>query len=193
MAALTGGWHPERMSLTTDGLALGAAAAVAFGSAVQASQAYTDLNENTPARDTLGPLAMAVIKAVTMAVINPLLDILLNLVDIPSGSTDVFSLFLSLGLVAKVPGELTLEQVAALPPRQAAVLADGKTALTADQKKARADGQPIELTDDQAAAIDAKRVQDVKKWLSWLLGWIFILIGALAAVIGAAVTLANDL
>jgi hypothetical protein len=53
-----------------------------------------------------------------------------------------------------------------------AVLAGGKTALTADQKKAKADGQPIELTDDQAAAIDAKRVQDVKKWLGWLLGWI---------------------
>jgi hypothetical protein len=177
------------MSLTTDGLALGAAAAIAVGSAVQASQAYADLNENTPARETLGPLALAVIKAVIRAVTNRLYGIL----GMPGDPTDVFSLFLSLGLVAAAPAVLTPEEVAALPPGQAAMLAGGKTELTADQRKARADGQPIELTDDQAAAIDAKRAQDVKKWLGWLLGWIFILIGALAAVIGAALTLANDL
>jgi hypothetical protein len=50
MAVLKGDWHAERMSLTTDGLALGAAAAIAFGSAVQARQAYTELDATIPAR-----------------------------------------------------------------------------------------------------------------------------------------------
>lgn len=40
------------MSLTADGFALGAAFAIAVGSAVQARQAYTELNEKTPAGES---------------------------------------------------------------------------------------------------------------------------------------------
>jgi hypothetical protein len=49
------------MSLTTDGLAVGAAFAIAVGSFVQVRQAYTDLNEKTPARDSVVPLFLAAI------------------------------------------------------------------------------------------------------------------------------------
>jgi hypothetical protein len=44
-------------------------------------------------------------------------------------------------------------------------------------------GQVVEV-----AAMITGRVSDVKKWLGWLLGWLFILIGALAALAGAALT-----
>jgi hypothetical protein len=36
-------------------------------------------------------------------------------------------------------------------------------------------------------------VKDLKKWLGWFLGWFFILIGALVALAGTALMLANDL
>jgi hypothetical protein len=62
MAVLKGDWHAERMSLTTDGLALGAAAAIAFGSAVQARQAYTELDATIPARTSVLSLTLLAIR-----------------------------------------------------------------------------------------------------------------------------------
>jgi hypothetical protein len=46
------------MSLTTDALALGAAFAITLGSAVQARQAYTELNEKIPAGKSFAPLLL---------------------------------------------------------------------------------------------------------------------------------------
>lgn len=183
MAALRGGWHPERMSLITDALAVGAAFAVAVGSAVQAKQAYDQLNEKTPARNSLIPLRLIVIA------IRVWFSIL-----IPVAAVAPSVLFIRIGLLTSTPTELTPEQVAALPPGQAAVLADGKaTALTTDQAVALSAGNPIGLTTDQVAAMTAERVKDMKKWLGWLVGWLFILLGALVALAGAALTLTNDL
>lgn len=168
------------MSLITDGLALGAAFAIAVGSAVQARQAYTELNEKTPARISLVPLLLAALWT-WLLVMSP-------------WSSAVSIRFLSsLGLLA-TPAELAPGQAAALPPGQAAVLAPGKaTALTSDQEAARAEGKPIRLTDGQMAALSAERVKDMKRWLGLLLGWLFILIGALVALVGAVLMLANDL
>jgi hypothetical protein len=82
--------------------------------------------------------------------------------------------------LAELPAELTRDEFAALPSGQAAVLAPGKpTALTADQAKALAEGDPVTLTSDQRGAMAAGRVGDIKKWLGLLLGWLFILLGAL--------------
>jgi len=178
-------WHPERMSLTTDGLALGAAFAIAVGSAVQARQAYTELNEKTPARNSLTPLLVAAIGAwFRVAVL------------FTSGTYNLVALnvLVSAGLFTSPLTELTPEQVAALPPGQAAVLAAGKaTALTDDQAAARAEGRSIRLTDGQVAAMNAERVKDIKRWLGLLVGWLFILIGAVIALVGAALMLAYDL
>ena len=182
MAVLGGGWHPERMSLTTDGLALGAAFAIAVGSAVQARQAYSELDEKTPARKSAIPLLLAAIGAWFFVVA-------------PGTSATAMNLLLNnIGLLTKVPTELTAEEIAELPSGQAAVLAPGKpTALTAEQAAELAKGNPVKLTGDQASAMIIGRVDDIKKWLGWLLGWLFILIGALAALAGAALALANDL
>ena len=178
---LKGGWHPERMSLTTDGLALGAAVAIAVGSAVQARQAYTDLNEKTPVPITLGPL----LRVAITALFNFLIPLINSL--IPWGTVaDVSSLFLTLDWVAPTPTHLIPKEVATLTPGEAAV-------MTADQEKTLAKGESVTLDADQVAAMTAERVKDVRKWLGWLLGWLLILIGALAAVVGAVLTLKNDL
>ena len=170
------------MSLTTDGLALGAAFMIVVGSAVQARQAYTELNEITPAGSSLIPLYVAAITVGFLVTISWHRRVSISVRPIRPG------------LITPTPNELTPEQVTALPHRQAAVLAAGKdTALTTDQAAARAGGKPIHLTVGQIAAINAERAKDTKKWMGFLLGWLFILIGALAALLGAAVMLANDL
>ena len=170
------------MSLTTDGLALGAAFAIAIGSAVQARQAYTELNAKTPVEKSVIPLLLAAIGAWFFIVA-------------PWTSVTATNLLLdNIGLLTATPTELTRDQIAALPSGQAAVLAPGKaTALTTDQAAELVKGNPVKLTPDQAAAMITGRVSDIEKWLGWLLGWLFILIGAVAALAGAALTLANDL
>lgn len=52
-------------------------------------------------------------------------------------------------------------------------------------------GLKMGITDD--VALTGDQVKSLKKWLSWFLGWLFISIGALAALAAAAVTLAIDL
>jgi hypothetical protein len=170
------------MSLTTDGLALGAAFAIAVGSAVQARQAYTDLNERTPAWNSLRPLLLAAIAAWFIVTIPWTTGAVRNV------------LLINTGLLVRTPAQLTPGQVAMLPPGQAAVLAAGKaTSLTTDQAAALAMGKPVDLTAEQITAMTVEQVKDMKRWLGWLLGWLFILIGSLAAMAGAALMLAKDL
>jgi len=57
------------MSLITDSIGLGAALAVAVGSAVQASQAFAELNAETPLKTTPIPLIWAALKALFKVVI----------------------------------------------------------------------------------------------------------------------------
>ena len=51
----------------------------------------------------------------------------------------------------------------------------------------------IHLTPDQIKGMNAQEVKDMKRWLNWFLGWVFILVGALATLVGAALMLATDL
>jgi hypothetical protein len=170
------------MSLTTDGLALGAAAAIAFGSAVQARQAYTELDATIPARTSVLALTRLAIKFG------------FSLLRLAANPASMNFILVSVGLLRQIPTQLTTEQIAALSPAQAAVLAVGAaTALTTDQEKALAKGDPVRLTSGQVSAMMVARVKDTEKWLAFLLGWLCILIGALAALAGAALTLANDL
>jgi cell division protein FtsX len=57
------------MSLTTDALGLGVAAAVVVGSVIQASQAFAELNEETPLTTSLAPLFLASLRALFSVVI----------------------------------------------------------------------------------------------------------------------------
>ena len=98
------------MSLTADGFTVGAAVAIAVGSAIQAWQAYTELDENRGLK-LLGTLRVAV----------------------------------------------------------------------------------FGMTTDQIAAMNPEQVKEKKRWLNWFLGWVFILVGALAALVGAALMIATDL
>lgn len=102
------------MSLTADGFTVGAAFAIAVGSAIQAWQAYTVLDEKK--------------------------------------------------------------------------VLDGKKL-----KFLRMPLMAIHLTPDQIKGMNAEQVKDTKRWLNWFLGWVFILVGALATLVGAALTLATDL
>jgi len=169
------------MSLTTDGLALGAAFAVVVGSAIQVKQAYSELNAKAPARYSIIPLLLVGIGAALSAS--------------PGSSAMGAKLMVdNIRSFTAMLTKLTPEQVAELPPGRAAALAAGTaTALTDDQTKALAAGKPVTLTDDQADAMAAEQVNEVKKWLGWLLGWLFILVGALAAAAGAFLTLKQDL
>lgn len=172
------------MSLTTDGLALGAAVAIAFGSAVQARQAYSELDARTPARRSLLRLPL-------LSPIIFLFSLVRSVVD-PSAAV-TFVKVATISLLDQIP-MLTIAQIATLPPAQAAVLGAGKaTALTANQVEALAKGEAIQLTPDQVNAMAAERAKDAEKWMGFFLGWLLILIRALAAVAGAALTLANDL
>ena len=49
------------------------------------------------------------------------------------------------------------------------------------------------MTPDQIAAMNPEQVKEKKRWLNWFLGWVFILVGALAALVGAALMFATDL
>jgi hypothetical protein len=181
MAVLKRDCHAEPMSLTTDGLALGSAVAVAVGSAVQARQAYNDLNEKTPAKVTLGPL----LRAATGVLFNFAIRWLERL--LPMGIVpDVGALFSALDWVAPTPTVLNLAEVATLTPGQ-----DAK--LTAGERQTLATGGTVTLTDAEVAEMDAARAKDIGKWLGWFLGWILILIGAIAAAVGAYLTLKQDL
>jgi hypothetical protein len=173
------------MSLTTDGLAVGAAFAIAVGSAVQARQTYTELDARTPARTSLVPLILSVIR-VWFSLLHAVGD------QVPAFV--ILAVTEAIGLLGQTPTELTIAQIATLPPAQAAVLAAGKaTVLTTNQVEALAKGDAAQLTPDQVNAMAAERAKDAEKWVGFLLAWIFILIGALAALAGAALTLANDL
>jgi hypothetical protein len=154
------------MSLTTDGLALGAAFAVAVGSTIQLRQAFAELNEKTPFRKSVVPLLLAAIGSL-FSVIIPRTDV-----------TTMGPRLIALGLLTAAPTELTPEQAAEPTLEQTAALKAGQTA---------------ELTPEQTAVLNALRVRDLKKWLGWFLGWFFIVIGALFALVGTALTLAKDL
>jgi hypothetical protein len=99
----------------------------------------------------------------------------------------------AMSLLDQIP-ILTTAKIAMLPSAQAAVLGAGEaTALTADQAEALAKGEAIQLTPEQVNAMAGERAKDTEKWAGFLLGWLLILIGALAAVAGAALMLASDL
>ena len=118
---------------------------------------------------------------------------LLRAVVDPSSALSTLANLAAISLLDLIP-VLTTAQIATLPPTQAAVLGAGKvTALTADQVEALAKGEAIRLTPDQVNAMAAERAKDTEKWAGFLLGWLLILIGALAAVAGAALMLASDL
>ena len=170
------------MSLATDGLALGSAFAITVGSVFQAKQAYAELNAKTPATKSVIPLLLMAIGAGLLALV-------------PGAEKRAAKIVVTnFRFLTVTPAELAPDEVAALPSGQAAVLTAGKaTALTTDQLGELANGNPVSLTSAQRNAMTAGRVADVKKWLGLLLGWILILIGALAAVAGAVLTLANDL
>ena len=170
------------MSLTTDGLALGSALAITVGSAIQAKQAYTELNAKTPATKSVIPLLLMALWAAIVAVVPG------------TERRAAWILVTNFRSITVTPAELAPAEVAALPSGQAAVLTAGKaTALTTDQLGELARGNPVTLTSAQRTAMTTGRVADIKKWLGLLLGWILILIGALAAVAGAVLTLANEL
>jgi peptidoglycan biosynthesis protein MviN/MurJ (putative lipid II flippase) len=61
------------MSLTTDALGLGAAFAITVGSAIQARQAFAQLNEETPLKTSVVPLVWAALLAL-YAVLVPQLN-----------------------------------------------------------------------------------------------------------------------
>jgi hypothetical protein len=48
----------------------------------------------------------------------------------------------------------------------------------------------LKLGISESVALTGDQVKNLKKWLSWFLGWFFISLGALAALGAAAVTLA---
>jgi len=170
------------MSLITDGFALGAAAAVAVGSAIQARQAYVELNAETPAINSLIRLLWATIEALFLVVLPK------------TNVARILGHLVNLELLTAAPAELTRAQAAALTPAQAAALAPGRAAaLTAEQTAALTAGQAVALTLEQRTALNAAGVKDLKKWLGWLLGWSFILLGAFAALVGTALMLVNDL
>src|ERR1700678_95720 len=112
------------MSLTTDAIGLVAAASVFFGSAIQARQAFTELNNVTPLKDSSGALLWAALrtsfKAIRKTDVQTMEPVLRNL---------------GLGKVANI----------ALTPVQ---------------------------------------VKNLKRWLGWFLGWVYIMIGAFAALVG---------
>jgi hypothetical protein len=142
------GWHPERMSLTTDGLALGAAVAIAFGSAVQARQAYSELDARTPARRSL-------LRVPLLSPIIFLFSLVRSVVD-PSAAVTFVNLAV-MSLFDQIP-ILTTAKIAMLPSAQAAVLGAGEaTALTADQAEALAKGEAIQLTPEQVNAMAGER------------------------------------
>jgi hypothetical protein len=164
------------MSLTTDGLAVGAAFAVAVGSAIQASQAFAELNAKTPLKNSLLPLFWAALEALFLVVL-PRTDPVAMAVQL-----------VRLDLLTAKPAELTPEQAAALTPEEVVAVE-----LTPEQIDALDVGQDIALTPDQTAALTGARVKDLKKWLGWYLRWFFIMIGAIVALAGAALMLVNDL
>jgi hypothetical protein len=51
----------------------------------------------------------------------------------------------------------------------------------------------LKLGIEDNVALTGAQVENLKKWLGWFLGWLFISIGALAALAAAAWTLVNDL
>jgi hypothetical protein len=165
------------MSLTTDGLALGAAFAIAVGSALQARQAFTELNAETP----FGTSVIPVIRLFLLTIAA-----LFRVIIFPASALTTTLRLVNLGLLQTVTSELTPRDAAALTPRQAAV-------LTRDQADTLADKKPVTLTSDQRTALNNERAKDLKKWLGWFLGWFFIMIGAFVALIGTILTLVNDL
>lgn len=165
------------MSLTADGFTVGAAFAIAVGSAIQARQAYTELDEKITGK-------LKFLRTLLVAVIGAWFSITM--------AQSIGGVVLT---ISGLRGEtLTPGGVTVLPPALAAVLAAKRaTALTADQEAALAEGKPIHLTPGQIAAMNAELAKDMKRWLNWFLGWVFILVGALAALFGAALMLATDL
>src|SRR5208282_6656564 len=111
------------MSLITDGLALGAAFAVAVGSAIQASQAFAELNAKTPLKNSLISLLLAA------------LGTLFSVVIPQTNVATMGARLVSLGLLGAAPTtEMTAEQANALTPEQANALTAGQTtALTPEQ------------------------------------------------------------
>jgi hypothetical protein len=78
------------MSLTTDALGLAAAAAVAAGTAIQASQAFAELNAETPLKNTMRGLLLASFRALFSVVIPqtnvPAMDLTLRALRLGTGT-----------------------------------------------------------------------------------------------------------
>jgi hypothetical protein len=180
------------MSLTTDGFALGAAVSVAVGSTIQVCQAYADLNEKAPFKESAEPVFINSVVPLILAVLKALFRAILSYLRV---LTDIDLRGLAgIHLLAPVPAELDPGKVGRLTAGQSAALASGRaTALTPEQAAALNRGETVELTDDQVHALRVALAKDVRKWLGWFIGWVFIVIGALVAVAGAALALVNDL
>jgi hypothetical protein len=164
------------MSLITDWIGVGAALAVAAGSGIQATQAFAEVNAKTPLISSVIPLLRAALQTLFSVVIR---------------KTDVERMaarLVNLKLLALTPA-----QAAVLTPAQTAALIPAQTAaLDAGHAIALTPAQFAMLTPDQVTTLTADQVKDLKKWLGLFLGWLFISIGALAALAGAALMLAID-